>query len=187
MRKPSRALRALTVTLSLLLITAVLLYGTATLLRGVREQRCLEPATLSAKEFEVPLAMVMAVMRTESDFRPNAVSAAGAKGLMQLMPETFAYLRDEQFEEKLSDRAVFDPETNIRYGTYYLAYLHERFDDWKTALAAYNAGESRVSDWLDDPEISPNGILISIPFPETAQYVKSVLAAYEDYAQKYKE
>ena len=177
----------LVITLSLLLITVFLLHGITALLRNMREQRYLELATQSAAAFDVPLPMVLAVIRTESDFRPNAVSSAGAMGLMQLMPETFAYLRDEQFEEKLSDRAVFDPETNIRYGTYYLAYLHERFDDWKTALAAYNAGESRVSDWLDDPEISPNGILISIPFPETAQYVKSVLAAYEDYAQKYKE
>lgn len=175
------------ITLSLLLIMIFLLHGFTGLLRNMREQRYLELAKHAAREFDVPLAMILAVIRTESDFRPHAVSSAGAMGLMQLMPETFAYLRDERFEETLSDRAVFDPETNIRYGTYYLSYLCERFDDWKTVLAAYNAGESRVSDWLSDPEISPGGILTSIPFPETEQYVKRVLAAHEDYAQKYKE
>lgn len=153
----------------------------------MREQKFFELASLSAKAFDVPLPMVLAVIRTESDFRANAVSSAGAMGLMQLMPETFSYLRDEKLEESLDDSAILDPAVNIRYGTYYLAYLYERFGNWRTALAAYNAGESRVAEWLEDPLLSADGVLQSIPFPETASYVESVFRACEEYSHKYKE
>ena len=187
MNKKSRAFWVLAIFLSLLLIACFLLYGISDRLREIREQRYLELAALSAKTFDVPLPMVLAVIRTESDFRPNAVSSAGAMGLMQLMPDTFSYLRDEKFEESLSDSAILEPAHNIRYGTYYLSYLYERFGDWKVALAAYNARESRVADWLDDPTLSPDGVLLTIPFPETASYVESVLDAFEYYSQKYNE
>lgn len=124
--------------------------------------------------------MVLAVIRTESDFYPEAVSNAGACGLMQLMPETFAFLQKEKFNEELHDGAIFDPETNIRYGVYYLSYLYKRFDSWKIALAAYNAGEGRVADWLrDDADLS------DIPFPETKRYVRAVLDAYRTYRDIY--
>ncbi|MBR7181460.1 MAG: lytic transglycosylase domain-containing protein [Clostridia bacterium] len=156
-------------------------------LRQRREARYLDEITLSAKEFDIPVPIVLAVIRTESDFRPNARSRAGALGLMQLMPETFAFLRDECLGEVLEDNAVLSPAVNIRYGTYYLSYLYQKFGDWRLTLAAYNAGERRVSEWLDDPALSPDGRLEHIPFPETAAYVEKVLLAYQKYNQKYKE
>ena len=87
----------------------------------------------------------------------------------------------------LEDNAVLSPAVNIRYGTYYLSYLYQKFGDWRLTLAAYNAGERRVSEWLDDPALSPDGRLEHIPFPETAAYVEKVLLAYQKYNQKYKE
>ena len=178
---------ALAIFLALLLIFLFLAKCTEEALRDARERRYIECALRSAEEFGVPLAMVLAVIRTESDFLPDAVSTAGAMGLMQLMPETFAFLRDEKLGEDLPDSAIFDPEINIRYGTYYLSYLYERFGSWSPTLAAYNAGESRVSEWLTDPDCSQNGTLTDIPFPETEAYVEKVLKAYQEYSQKYKE
>ncbi|MBR6727039.1 MAG: lytic transglycosylase domain-containing protein [Clostridia bacterium] len=153
---------------------------TAPYRRERRELRYLEPARQNAVAFDVPLAMVLAVMRTESDFRPDAVSRAGACGLMQLMPETFAFLQKEKFNEALPDNAIFDPAVNIRYGTYYLSYLYTRFDSWQIALAAYNAGEGRVAEWLKE-----DAALSHIPFPETAHYVESTLKAFAAYRDKY--
>ena len=180
MLKQKRILTAFAVLLSLFVICLFLALCTEPYRRDRRELRYIEPARQSADTFDVPLALIMAVIRTESDFRPDAVSSAGACGLMQLMPETFSFLQEDAMGEILPDSAIFDPAVNIRYGTYYLSYLYKRFGSWKTALAAYNAGEGRVCDWLD-----ANGQLTNIPYPETAQYVKTALAAFEAYRAKY--
>ena len=101
------------------------------------------------------------------------------------MPETFLYLSTEKLKETHRKDALFDPEVNLRFGCYYLSYLFERFDDLTTVIAAYNAGEGRVAAWLADPLLSKNGKLISIPFDETAAYVKNVNAALVEYQNKY--
>ncbi len=139
----------------------------------------------ASTEFDVPVAMILAVIRTESDFLPDAVSDAGAMGLMQIMPETFRFLYEEKLCEPLSPDRITDPAINVRYGTYYLSYLLERFDHAETALAAYNAGEGRVEEWLEDEKLSRDGVLYTIPFPETAVYVEKVLSAYAHYLEKY--
>ncbi|MBQ8357187.1 MAG: lytic transglycosylase domain-containing protein [Clostridia bacterium] len=175
----------LAIFLSLALVSLCLAQCTAESRREKREQKYLEAARLAAAEFDVPFPLVLAVIRTESDFLPDVVSDAGACGLMQLMPDTYRYLRDETFCEERSDNAIFDPAVNIRYGTYYLSYLFGKFGNWFTALAAYNAGEGRVADWLTDTELSPDGRLKTIPFPETASYVEKALDAYSAYRQKY--
>lgn len=139
-------------------------------------------------EYKIPEAIVYSVIRTESNFDPNAVSIAGAKGLMQLLPETFIWLTsDMHLGEHLSPSDIFDPEVNIRYGIYYLKYLHAKFGhNWDTVLAAYNGGEGNVTRWLSDERFTDgNGNLIAYPgnFTETENYVKKVnkaLAKYED-------
>ena len=183
--KQKHIVKVLLILFSLLLIFLFLAQWTAPMRRERREQRYLAQCDAAAREFDVPLAMVLAVIRTESDFRPRAVSSAGACGLMQLMPETFHFLGEEKFEESLSDGALFDPIVNIRYGTCYLSYLYGRFGSWPTALAAYNAGEGRVSEWLEDPALSRDGALLRIPFAETASYVTNTLSAFEAYRDKY--
>lgn len=175
----------LLVFLSLALLALFLAQSAVHLRREKREDLYVQTAKLAATEFNVPFPLVLAVIRTESDFRPNAVSEAGACGLMQLLPETFSFLKEDVLEEELSDSAIFDPAVNIRYGTFYLSYLFEKFGNWFTALAAYNAGEGRVSDWLKDKELAPNGHLTSIPFSETAQYVQITLEHYGAYREKY--
>ena len=171
--------------LSLVLCLAVLAVGTYLEGSAAREREVLPLAREAAEEFDVPLPLVLAVIRTESGFRPDAISSAGARGLMQLLPQTFTFLRDEQLCEPLADSEIDTPRTNVRYGTYYLSYLKARFGTWPEALAAYNAGEGRVAQWLQDPSLSKNGHLQRIPFPETAAYLKTVRTHFNAYSKRF--
>ena len=143
-----------------------------------------------AEEYNVPEDIIFAVIKVESDFDPEAESSAGAMGLMQLMPSTFEWLTGkEHLNENLTVRDLQDPEVNIRYGTYYLAYLYRRFDyRWSTTFAAYNAGEGNVRKWLKNAEYADGeGNLIHIPFTETRAYVSKVEKARDMYARLYSE
>lgn len=142
-----------------------------------------------AKEFGVEEPLVYAVIRTESGFRPDVESSAGAVGLMQLMPSTFEWLQESlDGEVTQSASALKDPDTNIRYGTYLLSVLLEKYGDRQTAIAAYNAGTTTVDGWLQDPNISPDGKTLSqIPYEETAHYVDRVDKSYELYKKLYYE
>ena len=150
-----------------------------------REREVLPFVLLYSKTYDLSPALVLAVIKTESDFRSRAVSEVGAVGLMQLMPETFLYLSTEKLKETHHESALFDPDVNLKYGCYYLSYLFERFDDLTAVIAAYNAGEGRVAAWLSNPQLSQNGKLLNIPFGETAAYVKNVNAAFIKYQNKY--
>ena len=141
-------------------------------------------------EYGVPERIIYATIKTESSFRSDAVSSSGAMGLMQMMPSTFEWLTsDEHLDEALPKDALFDPEVNIRYGTYYLSYLAKKFDyDWTIVSAAYNAGESRVLDWLESDEYTDDsGNLIKIPIKETRAYVKKINDAIDTYTKLYPE
>lgn len=157
----------------------------ARILRERRVAAVLPAVQASAREFDVPAALVLAVIEAESDFHADARSAAGALGLMQLMPETFSYLGEAYFGEALPEGAIFDPTTNIRYGTYYLSYLFARFGAWREALAAYNAGEGRVAAWLKDPRYGDGVHLLHVPFGETAHYLTATEQAFRRYSEKY--
>lgn len=141
-----------------------------------------------AQEFGVPEELVWAVIKTESDFDSSAESNVGAVGLMQLMPATFEEITNQRFKDGFDIGMRYDPETNIRYGTYYISYLYGRYGNWSTALAAYNAGLGNVDAWLADPTLgdSESGTLKSIPYKETRNYVKRVNDARSMYEQLYK-
>nr|MBQ4320568.1 lytic transglycosylase domain-containing protein [Clostridia bacterium] len=138
----------------------------------------------ASAEFGVPEYVIYAVIKTESSFRADAVSYRGAVGLMQIMPETYEWLTTHTKEEHFPDR-LSDPEINIRYGTYFLAWLYEEFGSWDLVYAAYNAGFVRVRGWLEDPEYSENGALTDIPIEETRNYVVKVGNAVEVYRRLY--
>ncbi len=117
--------------------------------------------SLSA-EYGVDTALVKAVIHAESDYNPNAVSPKGARGLMQLMPRT---------AQDLKVCNTFDPKDNIRGGVRYLRFLLDTFKgDVSLALAAYNAGLSRVSKYGGIP-----------PFDETRNYIAKVLSYQKNY------
>jgi soluble lytic murein transglycosylase len=108
-------------------------------------------------------ALIRAVMEVESDYNRFAISSAGARGLMQLMPETALHL---------GVRNVWDPRQNIHAGTAYLKRFIKRFSgNMELALAAYNAGPNAVAYYGQIP-----------PYPQTVNYVRKVMLLYRDYS-----
>lgn len=143
-----------------------------------------------AYEYDVPKELIYAVIKTESGFDSSAVSNKGAVGLMQMMPETFEWLTKDILRDNHDVGMLYDPETNIKYGTYYLSRLHRRFGSWDTAIAAYNGGEGNVAEWLTDGKYSDDGINLKInkiprEFRETKNYVKKVNSSYKKYQELY--
>ena len=141
----------------------------------------------SAGEFGLPPELVYAVILTESSFDADAVSSAGAKGLMQLTDDTNEWVAWRLGEESEPSR-IFEPGLNIRRGCYLLSYLYERFGGWNEALAAYNAGVGRVDGWLDDILYSTDQrtlIIDKLPIEETRNYIIKVLNSAEKYKKLY--
>ena len=141
-----------------------------------------------SKEFSIDENLVYAVIKAESNFDKDAVSSSGARGLMQIMPET--YLKDicTALGTPVDENSLFDPETNIRAGAYYLSYLINHLGSVRSAVAAYNAGIGRVTEWLADKSIcDADGELIieSLPFRQTRKYVSKVEYNYSQYKELY--
>lgn len=144
----------------------------------------------TAREHDLEPWHVAAVVCCESSFWENAVSSVGARGLMQIMPETGEWLAGKFDEEdSYTPDALFDPETNLKYGCWYLSWLMDRYDGDRTVVtAAFHAGQGKIDSWLEDPAISPDGVTLpveNIPFKETRAYVKRILVAFEKYQELY--
>ncbi|MEW5785018.1 MAG: lytic transglycosylase domain-containing protein [Bacillota bacterium] len=141
----------------------------------------------AAAESQVDPLLVAAVIHTESGFKPGAVSPRGARGLMQVMPQTAEWIAAEIGYSAFSAEMLFEPRCNIELGTWYLADLLRAFSgDLVTALAAYNGGRGEVNRWLeqgiwDGTEAN----LEQIPFAETRSFIRRVLKAYSNYRQIY--
>jgi len=180
---------------AIVIIVAVsLLFGAAfSIFSGIVEKRMFprkysELVEKYAAEYAVPETVVYAVIRAESSFEQYAISPSTppALGLMQLTEETYEWVGEILLRENVSHADIYDPEVNIKYGTYLLSYLYRRFESWDTVYAAYNAGMNKVSGWLEDPEYSDgNGNLTYIPFPETRTYVKRVAQYRKMYEKLY--
>lgn len=133
----------------------------------------------NAKKNDVDPAWAFAIARRESSFMPDAASGAGALGLMQVMPGTANYLA----KKKVRRNALFNPAKNVELGTQYMRYLLDKMDDNAVlATASYNAGWRRVKQWLPETEGVPLDLWIeTIPYKETRNYVKAVLAYQQIY------
>jgi len=134
-----------------------------------------------ARDKNLDPALVAAVIYRESKFR-DVTSEAGAKGLMQILPSTAQFIAHRTGGTRFELRDLADPQINISYGSWYLRYLLDRYGgNTVAAVAAYNAGHSRVDRWggkdltVDD-----------IRFLETADYTRDVLDKRGEYARKYK-
>ena len=115
-----------------------------------------------SKKHQVEFALIKAMIRAESGFNPLAVSRKGARGLMQLMPETAL---------RMNVSNIFNPRENVEGGVRYFKYLLSLFNnDLRLSLAAYNAGENVVAELRSIP-----------PYRETVDYVKKVLSYYQSY------
>ena len=131
---------------------------------------------INAHAGELEPSLVLAVIMAESSFNEDAYSHAGAQGLMQLMPPTAADIASRMGLVNFEPQHVWEPEVNIAIGAFYLNWLKVQFDgNLDLALAAYNAGQGRVNGWLNDPELSRDGVTLDrIPFPETENYLRRI-------------
>jgi soluble lytic murein transglycosylase len=132
-----------------------------------------------ARSHDLPPELVAAVVYVESRFDPNAESAAGAVGLMQLLPDTARGIALRTGGDRFVVADLRDPEINVRYGTWYLDHLRARYGDTRLALAAYHAGQGNVDHWRDEG--------LGIVFPETRDYVDEVERVTRIYADAYRE
>lgn len=136
----------------------------------------------NAKDLRLPEYWIHGVMRQESRFDPMALSHAGAYGLMQIMPATATSTAKKHRIQYSGTDDLYNPETNISIGSHYLRDLVEEFTNPIFATAAYNAGPSRVDAWKERFPYEMTIWIESIPFDETRNYVKSVLAYSQIYA-----
>jgi soluble lytic murein transglycosylase len=131
-----------------------------------------------AENYDLDPALLAAVIYRESKFDASARSSSGAIGLMQLLPSTANGIALHTGGTRFRVDDLYDPEINVRYGSFYLRRLIRKYGDVRLALAAYNAGQTNVDRWL-----AGSG---EIEFPETRSYVDKVLETRDVYARAYR-
>jgi soluble lytic murein transglycosylase len=139
-----------------------------------------------AREKNLDPALIAAMIYQESKFE-DRTSSAGAKGLMQILPGTAQFIARKSGGTAFQLRDLATPQINIAYGSWYLRYLIDRYGGNETlAVAAYNAGEHNVDTWVSraggSSSFDPSA---DIPFPETRNYVASVMDHRKQYRDKY--
>jgi len=137
-----------------------------------------------SEQRELNPLLVMSLIRQESRFEKDIGSVAGAKGLMQIMPTTGEWVANKA---NVKTYSLVDPEDNIKLGTWYLDYTHERYDNHSMlAVASYNAGPGNVARWVKRYGMEDADAFVqNIPFPETKGYVEAVFGNYWNYLRLY--
>ena len=130
-----------------------------------------------ARNYDLDPALIAAVIYQESRFRPGVRSPSGAIGLMQILPATARGIAVRTGGTRFEVSDLYDPEINVRYGSWYLRHLLDRYRDERLALAAYNAGQRNVDAWRRRG--------VEIQFAETRHYVERVRSAKEVYRRVY--
>lgn len=129
--------------------------------------------------YEVDPYLILAVIREESNYLPTAVSSSNAMGLMQLLPSTGKWIAESKCKLTYTADLPFDPDANIRMGTWYVSYLTDLFDDLVRGVAAYNGGNGNVERWTAAAKVTARadvpGALVSI---ETREYLTKVLNSW---------
>ena len=138
-----------------------------------------------SKEFGLDKYLVMALIKAESNFIPDAHSGV-ARGLMQITDDTALWI-SKKMDMEFDSSQLENPQTNIKMGCYYLRYLLNYYDeDLTLSLAAYNAGMGNVDKWLKDPKYSKSGKTLDvIPFEETQKYIKKINKSINVYKKYY--
>ncbi len=140
-----------------------------------------------SNEYGIDPRFVFAVINTESHFNENAESEVGARGLMQIMPDAFDWIKFRLNDDRdITFDDMFDPQMNIQYGAYMLSYLYEDFGSYELTAAAYHQGMNAVRAWIDDGTIDPDTFSIengleAMPSDLTQDYIYKVMKAYDKY------
>ena len=144
-----------------------------------------EFVSLYAEEYGIPEYMVYAMISVESGFRSGAVSDDGRIGLMQVSPDHLEWL-SSSMREPLEQRALHDPETNIRCGCYYLAYLYSLYGRWTPTLAAYETNPDDVTFWsLEDALTDKAGNLLRTPYGDLNEKIEAIEEKADVYRSLY--
>ncbi len=144
-----------------------------------------EYVTYYAGKYHIDPYILYSIIRTESNFNPQAESNVGARGLMQITEITFDWIKTKIApDEPLTFDDLYDPEVNIRFGSYFISYCLQRYDDdLATAAAAYHSGLGTVDTLLADSQYSQDGkVLDAFPYPQMRRYVQKVTDAYAQYS-----
>jgi len=131
-------------------------------------------------------ALIAAVIYAETKFDPRT-SSTGAEGLMQIEPATAAYLAKLSGGYRFTTKDLGTPAVNVAYGSYYLRYLLDHYENNEMlAIAAYNAGVTNVDEWVAKARTQGRSLTVSeIPFAQTQAYVQKVMAAQKEYRALY--
>ena len=142
-----------------------------------------------AEAYNLRPAFVAAIIRNESSFQPRAESNVGARGLMQLMPDTAEWIARKTKTQGYAFDRMYDPESNVRFGCWYLNYLSTLFHGDPVCVAcAYHAGQGQVTAWLSDPDISSDGSTLDLDRMSdgpTKTYARRVIKTYGIYQTLY--
>lgn len=132
--------------------------------------------------------LIAALIKTESNFEPEAESRKGAKGLMQITPATGEWIAKTINMSNYEEDMLFDPEVNILLGSWYVKHLRDYYkSSFELVFAAYNGGRGNVDKWLKDKNLSSDGMTLdTIPFPETKNYIEKLRKNYNIYKFVYK-
>lgn len=190
-RRPG-LLRTLLAVLVVLALAAILLFTVFRRQVDAMEYPCRynEYVEYYAGKYNIDPLILYSFIRTESNFNPNAQSNVGARGLMQITEETFDWIKLKIApSEDLTFDDLYDPETNIRFGTYFVSYCLLRYhDDLATAAAAYHSGWGTVDNLLAQAEYSSDGeTLDHYPYPQMRLYVRKITNSYQRYQDIYNE
>ncbi len=140
----------------------------------------------TASDESVDPELIYSIMREESGYRPKIISPVGARGLLQIMRETGAQLADRIGRAAFDPDDLFDPRTNIEFGSFYLFELSQIFPTKLSAsIASYNAGPHVVADWVDETGRPDDEWVESIPYSQTRSYVKRVMRSVQAYRLLY--
>ncbi len=141
-----------------------------------------------SQEYEIDKYFILSVIKTESSFNEKATSSVGARGLMQIMPNTFDWIKSKNIAENNIDYDdMYVANYNIQFGSFLLSYLYNKFESYELAAAAYHAGITQVVNWLNDDKVSQDGISIEqFPSSVTNHYVNKVMNSFESYKNIYK-
>ena len=179
-----RALKIGVAVLGLLLLGAV---GLRAMVLHFYPYRYRAEISQRATEYRFDPLLIAAVVRTESKFNPQATSGRGARGLMQVMPETGRWAAGQLGVQSFSEDQLYEPLTNVWLGTWYLDSLRREFSgDIVLALAAYNGGRQNVREWLSTAQWNGEHQNIDqIPFRETREFIRRVMTDYNRYVWFY--
>ena len=182
-RRRTKLLQSL---LFIVIAIAIIFGGYQIIMRQLYPMEYEELVLQYSRENNLDPALVFAVIKCESGFDPDAVSAVEAKGLMQMTDATFAWVQTKMPEnENLPPEDLFIPEINIQYGTKLLRLHLDEFQSIELTLAAYHAGRGRVNEWIAEGGEQADH-LNYIQFEETEHYVQKVIGTQEIYQSLYK-